>query len=101
MPSSRMRQAMISPPPIPTDRVSPMPASASQSVNGIARAFQQQPGLGQRQSDDVGIAAGDMADIDLAIALQRIAAGLAAPFAVAGVEVHFRGRQPLHGDQSL
>jgi hypothetical protein len=63
-------------------RVSPMPRSTSHSGKRVARALQQVAGLGERQADDVGIAAGDVADIDLAIALQRIAAGLAAPFAV-------------------
>ena len=64
-------------------------ARSATQASGYPAAFEQEPRLGQRQPDDVGIAAGDVADIDFAIALQRIAAGLAAPLAVAGVIVDF------------
>ena len=84
---SWIRASMISPPSIRAARVSPIPRSISHSGKRVSRRFQQHARLGQRQADDVGIAAGDVADIDFAIALQRIAAGLAAPFAVAGVIV--------------
>ena len=90
-PSRRIRASTMRPPSTRAARVSPIPRSISHSGKRISRDLQQMPRLGQRQADDVGIAAGDVADIDFAIALQRIAAGLAAPFAVAGVIVDFLG----------
>ena len=86
-PSSMIRASTISPSSIRTARVSPIPRSMSHSGNRISRRLQQQPRLGKRKSDDVRIAAGDVANVDFAIALERIAAGLAVPLAMAGVIV--------------
>ena len=60
--------------------------SAIQAI-GYPADLQQHARLGERQADDVGIAAGDMPDIHFAITLKRIAAGLAAPLAVTRVMV--------------
>src|SRR4051794_28935208 len=86
-PSNWKRASMISPESTSAARVSPMPRSMSHSGNRISRGLQQDACLGNRQSDHVRIAAGDVAHIDFAIALQSIAPGLAAPFAMAGIIV--------------
>ena len=74
---------------------SPIPRSISQSGNRISRGLQQRPCLREREADDVRIAARDLTHIDLAIALQGITAGLATPFAVAGVIVDLFVRQAV------
>src|SRR3954468_24093475 len=84
-PSSMMRASMIAPLSTSTARVSPMPRSTSHSGKRVSRRLQQHARLGERQADDVRVAAGDVPHIDFAITLERIAAGLAAPFAVRGV----------------
>src|SRR6185503_18810939 len=100
-PSSSMRASTIPSSSTSTARVSPIPRSISHSGNRISRRFQQHAGLRERQSDHVRIATGDMADVDLAIALKRIAAGLAAPLAVTGVMIDLLIAQPFHGDHRL
>src|SRR6476661_6000452 len=96
-----MRASTILPPSSSAARVSPMPRSTSHSGNAVPGGFQKHARFGQRKPDHVGITAGDVPDIDLAIALERVAAGLAAPFAVACVEVNFLVRKPLHRDHRL
>src|SRR3954470_5622973 len=98
-PSSSIRASIIWSSSTSAARVSPIPCSASHSGNVVARAFEQHARFGQRQPDDVRIAAGDVPHVDLAIALKRVAAGLAAPFAVACVISDLFVRQPLHGDR--
>src|SRR3954447_5945167 len=97
-PSSNTRASIISPWSISAIRVSPMPRSISHSGNRVTGRFQQYSGFGKREADNVGIASGDVADIDLAIALKRIAAGLAVPFAMTGVKVDLIVAQRLHRD---
>src|SRR4051794_29141030 len=100
-PSSSIRASTISPSATSAARVSPMPRSTSHSDNGVARALQQHARLGQWQADDVRIAAGDVADINLAITLERIAPGLASPFAMGRIIVDFFIAKALHRDHGL
>src|SRR5437868_9659215 len=100
-PSSSTRASTISPSSTMAARVSPMPRSISHSGKVVSGRLQQHSCLGKRQPDNVGIAAGDIADVDLAVTLQRIAAGLAAPFAVARIIVDLVCAQALHRDHRL
>src|SRR4029450_2905310 len=77
IPPTRTFASTIRPRATSAQRVSPMPRSISHSGNGIAGALQQQSRLRQWQAHNVGIASGDVAYIDFAIALQRIGSGLA------------------------
>src|SRR5207248_5586576 len=101
MPSKMIRASTILPPSTRAQRTSPIPISMQCSGNRVPRALQQHPRLGERQTDDVRIASGDVADIDFAIALQRIPASLAAPLAMAGVIVDLFIAEPLHRDHGL
>src|SRR3982750_1286026 len=101
VPASPIRAATISPLSTSAARVSPIPRSISHSGNRIPGRLQQDASLGERQPDDVGIAAVDAAHINFAIALERITPRLAAPLAVAGIMVDFVLREPLHRDQRL
>src|SRR6185369_6520891 len=101
IPSSSILASTIPPSSISAWRVSPIPRSVTHSGNWISCRFQKDTDFGERQADDVGIAAGDMADIDFAISLQRITAGLAAPFSMAGVKVDLLGREMLRRDHRL
>src|SRR4051812_11494803 len=100
-PSTEIRASTISPSSTRAARVSPIPRSISHSRKRISRGLQKHARLGQRQADDVGIAAGEVTNIDLAVALERIAAGLAAPFAMAGVIIDFLVAHPFHRDHRL
>src|SRR3954468_727027 len=100
-PSSTMRASMISPLSTSTARVSPMPRSTSHSGKPVPRRLQQHASLGEREADHVRIAAGDVPDIDFTITLERVAAGLAAPFAVRGVISDLFIGQALHRDHRL
>src|SRR6185369_246310 len=97
-PSTEIRAWTISSFSTRAPRTSPIPISISQSGKLVAGAAEQHARLGQRQADDVGIAAGDMADVDFAIALEGVAAGLAAPLPVARIIVDFRLAEALHRD---
>src|SRR5438105_3048820 len=101
IPPSSIRASTISPSSTSAARVSPKPCSISHSGNRVPRRLQQHPGLGEWQANDVRIAAGDVADIDLAITLEGVTAGLAAPLAVAGVIVDLFIAEPLHRDHRL
>src|SRR5690242_6737198 len=98
IPPSSMRVSMISPSSTSAYRPSPIPRSISHSGNVVSRRLQQHPSLGERQPDNVRIASGDVVDIDFAIALQRIAASLAAPFAVARVIIDLGVAEAFHRD---
>src|SRR4029079_6690843 len=100
-PSSLILASTISPFSRSAMRVSPIPRSTSHSGNRISRAFQEHPSFREREADNVGIAARDVPDIDFAVALERIATGLAAPLAVACVMVDLVLAQPLHRDLRL
>src|SRR6476661_1798358 len=101
MPSMNMRASAIVPSTMRTARTSPMPCSMSQSGKRISRRLQKIAGFRQRQANHIGIAARDAPDIDFAIALERIAASLALPLAMACVEIDFVVRQALHHDLGL
>src|SRR5579872_5884798 len=96
--SSSIRASMISPFSISAARTSPIPSSISQSRDGITCAFQKHSSFGKRKTDNIGIAAGDVSDIDFAIALERVSPGLAAPLAVTGIIVDLFLAKPLHCD---
>src|SRR4051812_50158929 len=96
VPSSWIRHSMISPSSTSAARVSPIPRSISHSGKRISRGFQEHARLREWQADDVRIAAGNMPDIDLAVALQRVAAGLTPPLAVARVIIDLFVAEPLH-----
>src|SRR5206468_7901569 len=97
-PASSIRASMMSPRSTSAARVSPMPRSMSHSGNRVPRRFQQHARLGERQADDVGIAPRDVTDVDLAIALECIAPGFAAPLPMARVIVDFFWGEPFHRD---
>src|SRR5947209_13877582 len=101
MSSSSTRASMILLSSISAARVSPIPRSISHSGNLISCGLQQHARFGERQSDDVRVTAGDVPHIDLAIALERIASRLAAPFAMAAVIIDFFSGEPLHRDHRL
>src|SRR5690348_615813 len=101
MESSSIRASMISPFSISAQRVSPIPRSTSHSGKIVSGGLQHDARFGEGQPDDIRIASGDMADVDLAISLQRIASGLAAPFAVTGIEVDLGVAEVLHCDHGL
>jgi hypothetical protein len=67
----------------------------------IALAAEQRDRFGQRQADDVGVGADQPLDEGAGEALNRVAAGLAAPFAACQIGVDFTGRQALEPEPGL
>src|SRR5690606_20335297 len=97
---SRIASVMVA----PSSRIarsSPIPSSTSQSANGKARALEQRARLEQRQPDDARMAARNPRDQSLGAALDRIAAGLAVPFAAGEVGADFLSGQALEAHDRL
>src|SRR5580704_11855849 len=81
-------------------RHSPGPAaiSSSPAMSAVAETGEQLRGLEQRQPNHVGIGAGHPVDQRRRTALDRVTAGLAAPFAGREIGRHFGLAQPLEPD---
>ena len=67
----------------------------------IAVASEQRRGFGERQADDIGIRADQPLDECAGEALNRIAAGLPAPFAAGEICLDFAARQALEPEARL
>jgi len=67
----------------------------------IAVAREQRRGFGERQADDIGIRADQPLDECAGEALNRIAAGLPAPFAAGEICLDFAARQALEPEARL
>ena len=70
-------------------------------MDRIAFAGEQRGGFGERKADDVGVRADEPLNESAGEALDRVTAGLAAPFAASEIGLELLARQALEPEARL